>query len=126
VLFGWITLPETTARAPHESQLHVPHLTPPARGACPPTSFKSNLPQREMAFDLKQVQMVSLRGQITMHSKMFAPSKAGRTAVIAAYVACPVGLGQTMASRIDAAIQRTFSSARLGNSLTIICSDVLG
>jgi hypothetical protein len=68
--------------------------------------------ERESAFDLKQIQMVSLSGQSTMHTKMFTPSKAGRTAVIAAYVACPVGLGQTMQAEIDAAIQRTFNSAR--------------
>jgi hypothetical protein len=68
--------------------------------------------ERELAFDLKQIQTASLSGQSTMHSKMFAPSKAGRTAVIAAYVACPVELGQTMQAGIDAAIQRTFNSAR--------------
>ena len=68
--------------------------------------------ERELAFDLKQVQTASLSGQSTMHTKMFPPSKAGRTAgrtaVIAAYVACPVGLAQTMQAGIDAAIQRTF------------------
>ncbi len=71
--------------------------------------------ERELAFDLKQVQTASLSGQSTMHTEMFAPSKAsaklGRTTVIAAYVACPVGLGQTMQAGIDAAIQRTFKSA---------------
>jgi hypothetical protein len=72
--------------------------------------------ERESAFDLKQIQMVSLSGQSTMHTKMFTPSKAGRTAVIAAYVACPVGLGQAMQAEIDAAIQRTFNSARLGGT----------
>jgi hypothetical protein len=68
--------------------------------------------ERESAFDLKQIQMASLSGQSTMHTKMFTPSKASRTAVIAAYVACPVELGQTMQAGIDAAIQRTFNSAR--------------
>lgn len=68
--------------------------------------------ERESAFDLKQIQTVSLSGQSTMHTKMFTPSKAGRTAVITAYVACPVGLGQTMQAEIDAAIQQTFNSAR--------------
>jgi hypothetical protein len=68
--------------------------------------------ERESAFDLKQIQMVSLSGQSTMHTKMFTHSKAGRTAVIAAYVACTVGLGQTMQAEIDAAIQRTFNSER--------------
>lgn len=68
--------------------------------------------ERELAFDLKQIQVASLSGQSTMHTKIFAPSKAGRTAVIAAYVACPVRLGQTMQAEIDAAIQRTFNSAR--------------
>ena len=72
--------------------------------------------ERESAFDFKQIQMVSLSGQSTMHTKMFTPSKAGRTAVITAYVACPVGLGQTMQAEIDAAIQRTFNSARLGGT----------
>jgi len=71
--------------------------------------------ERELAFDRKQVQTASLSGQSTMHTKMFPPSKAGRTAgrtaVIAAYVACPVGLAQTMQAGIDAAIQRTFNSA---------------
>jgi hypothetical protein len=71
--------------------------------------------ERELAFDLKQIQVASLSGQSTMHTKIFTPSKAGRTAVIAAYVACPVGLGQTMQAVIDAAIQRTFNSARSNN-----------
>jgi hypothetical protein len=67
--------------------------------------------ERESAFDLKQIQMASLSGQSTMHTKMVTPSKAGRTAVIAAYVACPVGSDQTLQAGIDAAIQRTFNSA---------------
>lgn len=71
--------------------------------------------ERELAFDLKQIQVASLSGQSTMHTKMFTPSKAGRAAVIAAYVACPVGLGQTMQAVIDTAIQRTFNSARSNN-----------
>jgi len=73
--------------------------------------------ERELAFDLKTIQTASQGGQNAMHTKMFPPSKAGRpgrTTVVAAYVACPVGLGQTMQAEIDAAIQRTFSSAGIG------------
>jgi hypothetical protein len=69
--------------------------------------------ERESAFDLMQMQTVSLSGKSAFHTKMFAPEKAaraGRTAVITAYVACPVRLGQTMQAGIDAAIQRTFHS----------------
>jgi hypothetical protein len=67
--------------------------------------------ERESAFHLKQIQMASLSGQSAMHTKMFTFSKAGRTAMIAAYATGPVGLGQTMQAGIDAAIQRTFNSA---------------
>jgi hypothetical protein len=81
--------------------------------------------ERESAFDFKQIQMVSLSGQSTMHTKMFASSKAGRTAVIAACVACPVGLGQTMQAEIDAAIQRTseHSILRVEHALQLLKSD---
>ena len=68
--------------------------------------------ERELVNDIREVEMAQLGGKGRMRSKMFIypPS---RTALIAAYVACPANLGERMQAEIDAAIWRTAGNAGL-------------